>query len=213
MALTYPRPLPTYALSECTFELLEGVEGSAYAGGSKINLTQIDDKIWKCTIQTDRLDRQDAQAWSAWKLSLRAGFRRFVAYDQARSTPLAYLSARNPGQIFGGWAGSANILSLGFAGSVTLNQLPPAYIVSAGDRLGFVQSGKYAYHEVLETRQVDVNGAVSLMIAPFPQPIFTTAAQAVLWRPMAEFVIDWRSWAKRETFQREPARLEAYQAF
>lgn len=213
MALTYPRPLPTYALSESTFELLEGVEGSAYAGGSKINLTQTTDAIWKCTIQTDRLDRDEAQAWSAWMRSLRGGFRRFVAYDQARSTPLAYRSVLNPGQIVSGWAGTANILSLGFAGSVTLNQLPVNYIVSAGDRLGFKQNNKYGYHEVLETQQVDNTGAVSLTIAPFPQPIFTTAAQAVLWRPLAEFIIDWRSWQKRETFQREPARLEAYQAF
>lgn len=221
MAISYPRDLPDYLLTECTFELLEGVVSSPFGRGKSINRSQTTDPVWKASIQTIDFwldNRADAQAWSAWKLSMRGGHKTFVTYDKTRENPLAYLGADDPTDISDGWNGTCGINSFAGREGLTLANMPVGYQARTGDRLGLEQSGRYGYFEILESKTANGSGQMYLPIAPFLPIVsdtgallFTTAAIARLWRPKAKFVIDWRSWQQRGLATPEPASFEAYQ--
>lgn len=197
MAITYPRDLPS-CVRVAALELVENVSASP-SGGGKMNLTQVDDPLWKLRAETWTIRQETRALWSAWKKSLRGGLRSFIAYDTRQKTPLAYPNATAPADIASGWAGTASVGSLGTSGALGLTGLPAGYMARAGDRVGIEQSGRRGYYEILEDVTASGGGAATVTVAPFLHTaIFTAGATARLWRPKAEFVIDWSNWAEPE---------------
>lgn len=210
MTITYPRELPDYKLVRATFKLIDGTVSSVSHKGSKINISQIADPTWTLDIETRPMWDHERRVWAVWKNSLRGGLREFVAYDKTRR-PLAYPSARNPGDISAGWDGTANVTSLGEAGLLSLSGLPLNYVVSIGDRIGLEEGGAYGYYEVLE-EVVAVAGSVTVAVVPFLHTgIFTTAATARLWDAKCKFRIDWQSWNEETVGGLSPVSFTAYQ--
>ncbi|TPK38703.1 hypothetical protein [Mesorhizobium sp. B2-5-3] len=213
MTITYPRDLPDYQLTECTFDLMDNVSSSASGKGLQINLSQVVDPTWKATIQT-RLRKPTEYAstaiWSAWKKSLR-GMKPFVAYDFGRPNPIAYLTAAASTDIAPAWNGTATVTSLGLSGALGLSGLPATYQAKVGDRVGLEEGGHYGYYEVLEDKTA-VAGVATLTVAPFLHTtVFTTAAVARLWRPKCQFILDWNSWSAPATRDFGAISFNAYQ--
>ena len=199
MAITYPRELPLpCSIWSATLDLADNVTGSP-SGGGKMNLTQVDDPLWRAVIRWGTLGPSGRGICSAWKNSLRGGLRSFIASDTRRRTPLAYPDATVPADISGAWGGTAVVTSLGLSGVLGLSGLPGSYKFSAGDRIGLEQSGRRGYYEVIEAVTANGSGVASVTVAPFLHTtIFTTAATARVWQPKAEFTIDWSAWREDE---------------
>lgn len=199
MTVTYPRELHS-CVRVAAIELVDNVVGSP-SGGGKINLTQVDDPTWKLRADTWTLLQATRAGWSAWKNSLRGGLRTFVASDSRLPTPLAYPDAEVPADISVGWAGTAAVATLGLGGALSLSGLPAGYHIREGDRLGIEQGSplRRGYYEALEDVTASGGGAASVTVAPFLHTgIFSPGATARLWRPKAEFIIDWTSWTEDE---------------
>lgn len=210
MAITYPRLLPeNLRMTEAGFQLIDNVALSPYANGTSMNLSQVVDPVWQGRFQTGLLELEKLFEWSAWRASLRGGFKTFLAYDVRRKTPLAYQTAKVSTDISPGWNGSCAVTSLGLSGALGLSGLPAGYKISAGDRIGLVQAGRYAYYEALETV---VGNAVTVTVSPFLHTrIFTTGATAVLWRPLVNCVIEQASWIEPSTPEPGPVSFNAFQ--
>lgn len=116
MALTFPRPLPECGLRSGTLTLAENVAMSPSGKGAFANLTQVNDPVWLFAGETYTLRPALRAEWGAWKISLQGGLRSFLAFDTRRRAPLAYAGARSPDDIKAGWAGTANVVTLGAGG-------------------------------------------------------------------------------------------------
>lgn len=199
MAITYPRTLPG-CVRLATLTLVDNVVGSPSAGGKTINLSQVNDPVWRLSLSTAIMQERDAAEWIAWKNSLRGGLRSFVASDSRRKAPLAYPTATAPADVSSGWGGTATVTSVGASGALGLSGLPTTYQFKAGDRIGLEQGSplRRGYYEVLEDVTAS-GGAATVTVAPFLHAgIFTTSATARIWRPTCELVIDWQSWTEAE---------------
>lgn len=203
MAIAYPRQLINNArMSECWFDLVDNLAFSPSGKGSKINLSQVNDFLWKGVFKTPPLERDVAPLWQAWHKSLRGGSKLFIAYDVRRSVPYAYLTATAPGDISGGWNGTAAISALGLSGAISLTGLPATYQFKCGDRLGLEQNTNYGYYEIIEDATA-VAGAVTITVSPFLHTgFFTTAAVCRVWRPWCQFIIG--DWAEQGTVENSP---------
>lgn len=212
MAIVFPRELPVGPISECLFTLVDSVSASPSAGGSFVNLSQVNDPVWQVKITTGLLGDDLKYAWSAWKKSLRGGLQKFIAYDASRKTPLAYPNAKQPSDINPTWDGSAVVASLALGGALSLTGLPANYKIKAGDRVGLKQATYYGYYEILEDVTASGSGAATVTVSPFLHTtIFTTSAIATLWRPKCQFIIDWQTWSEGSTNEPTPVSFEAWQ--
>lgn len=201
MAISYPRDLPlACSIWSATLDLIDNVASSP-SGGGKMNLTQVDDPLWRFALRTGTLMPDQAGSWSAWASSLRGGLRTFIASDSRHRAPLAYPSATAPADIAGGWTGTAGVSAVGAGGALTLTGLPVGYMIRAGDRIGVEQGPvlRRGYYKALEDVTSNGGGAATVIVAPFLHTtIFSPGAVARLWRPKAEFVIDWSTWREDE---------------
>jgi len=210
MAIIFPRSLPDYNLTRGTIRLVDPVASSASHAGAKLNLSRVADPAWIFEAETMQLWDAERRPWTAWKNSLRGGLRQFVAYDITRK-PLAYPSAQAAADISVGWDGTATVSNLGLSGELGLSGLPSTYQVSVGDRIGLEEGGAYGYYEVIEDAAA-VAGAVTVTVAPLLHlSIFTNAAVARLWLPLAKFVLDWQSWSEETIGGPSSISFTAYQ--
>lgn len=196
MALTFPRPLPECGLRSGTLTLAENVAMSPSGKGAFANLTQVNDPVWLFAGETYTLRPALRAEWGAWKISLQGGLRSFLAFDTRRRAPLAYAGARSPDDIKAGWAGTANVVTLGAGGVLTLSGLPAQYRFTPGDRIGIEQGAplRRGYYEVIEPAGADGAGSATVTVAPFLHTaLFSPGAVARLWRPVCELVLDWPS--------------------
>ena len=208
MAITDPRELLNYHLSEGWLELIDNVAMSPSGRGSFINLSQVNDPVWQFHLRTGLLYPHQVAQWSAWMKSLRGGFVTFLAYDVRRAAPLAYPDATAPGSISLGWSGTAVVGALGVSGTLSLTGCPATYQFKAGDRIGIEQGSplRYGYYEVLEDATANGSGAVTVTVTPFLHTtIFTPGALARIWRPKCRLVIDWTT--RREFGTKEPDEI------
>lgn len=210
MALPDPRTLPDMALVACTFSLDDNTAASASGRGALINVTRTFDPMWRVRVETRPLYADEWPIWQAWKASLRGGVKTFIAHDHARPTPLAYRSAQAPADISAGWDGTAGVISVGLSGALSLSSLPSAYQFKVGDLIGLEQNGRYGLYLVQEDVTAAA-GIASVTVAPFLHSVFTNAAVARIWRPVAQFVIDWRSWSGEPAGNPTPISFEAFQ--
>ena len=212
MTITYPRALvDNAAMAECWFDLAEPVVMQASAKGQLINLSQVNDPVWRGTFQTGILERDKQSIWSAWRKSLR-GTKTFVAYDVRKSTPRAYPNATSAASISGAWDGMAVVSSVGLSGALGLTGLPASYQFKIGDRVGLEQSGKYGYYEILEDVTASGGGAATINVAPFLHTtLFNTSAVCRVWRPVCQFLIDQATWAEQGTVEKTPIAFNGVQ--
>lgn len=203
MAITYPRQLINNSrIQECWFDLIDDVAFSPSGRGSKINLTQVNDFIWKGNFKTPPLERSEAPVWQAWHKSLRGGLKTFIAYDIRRANPYAYPAAITPADIGAGWTGTAVVTALGLSGAISLSGLPAAYNFKCGDRLGLEQNTNYGYYECIEDTTA-VAGVATVTVTPFLHTgFFTTAAVCRVWRPWCQFLIG--DWMEQGTVENTP---------
>ncbi len=200
--ITYPRELPSYHLSQGWIDMIDNIALSPSGKGTVINLSQVNDPVWKGTFETGLLSVAEQAVWSSWRKSLRGGLKTFLAYDVRRQTPLAYPTAKLPTDISGAWDGNAVVASLGLSGALGLSDLPANYQFKAGDRIGLVEDNHYGYHEVMEDVVANGAGVAAVTVSPFLfTEVFTTAAVAVIWRPKCQFIIDVKTWAESGTVE------------
>lgn len=212
MAITFPRELPSYHMSECWIDLSENVSAVPSGKGNRINLSQINDPLWNGTFLTGILQTDVQAVWSAWRKSLRGGLKTFIAYDVRRKTPYAYPNAKVPADVEAGWDGLAGVTSLGLSGALGLSGLPASYQAKVGDRIGLTQNSNYGYYEVLEDATANLSGAMTVNVTPFLHTgLFTTSAVARLWQPRCQFIIDPSSWSEDGSKEPTPVSFRGYQ--
>lgn len=211
MTITFPRPLIDNArMSEAWFDIVDNIAMSPSAKGQFVNISQVNDPVWKGEFKTGILEHQDQAIWSAWKKSL-GGVRQFVAYDVRRSRPYAYPNANASTDIDAGWDGTATVEDLGASGALELSDLPTTYQFKVGDRVGLEAGGYYGYYEVLEDATA-VAGAVTITVTPFLHTtLFTTSAVCRVWRPLCQFILDPASWSEQGTKEKTPVSFTGYQ--
>lgn len=217
MAITYPRSLPgagNSRMSECWFDIVDNVSIQPSAKGSFVNLSQVNDPVWKGTFLTPILERNVRPVWSAWRKSLRGGLRLFIAYDVRHSRPIAYPAANAPADISGGWDGTATVVAIAPGADrqkLSLSALPTTYQFKVGDRIGLEQTSHYGYYEILEDVAA-VAGAAIVTVAPFlHDTIFTTGAICRVWRPLCQFILDGTSWTEQGTVENTPISFSGIQ--
>jgi hypothetical protein len=206
--------LPDTQLTQCTFSILDGTVTTPFDRGISFNITQISDPVWTASVATNIMTLERRQAWNAWKNTLRGGLVRVRMYDVARSFPRAYPDAESAEDVSSGWDGTCAVSAYGTGGSISLSGLPAGYVVTAGDRIGLEQSGRFGYYDVAYGGGGTANGsgALTVTVNPFPHTAyFTTSAVARLWRPYALFRMDWQSWSLPETLDETAASFQAYQ--
>lgn len=192
MAISHPRLLPLMRFEECTFLLDPGVATARHARGRAGTSSQVRDALWFAKFETARLSVPDSATWQAWVNTQRGGLNLFLAWDVFRSEPLAY-PAGVPEILAATWDGEASVTSLATPGEITLGGVPAGYQATAGDRIGLVQSGRYGYFEISASAVADGLGGLSVEVQPLVPEIFTTAAVAVLRRPLVALKLDWQS--------------------
>lgn len=196
MAISYPRELPSYRLTDGSIDLVANVSMSPSGKGAFMNLTQVSDPVWRGRFVTIPMPLGQDAAWVSWATSLRGGFRSFIAHDPRHKQPLAYRSAQAPADIAAGWGGTGTVAALGTGGVLSLTGLPTSYQITAGDRIGIEQGGRRGYYEALESVTA-TGGEAAVTVAPFLHTsLFGVGALARLWRPACEFTIDWQSWSQ-----------------
>lgn len=212
MTITYPRTLPdNQKLSECWFDIVDNIAMSPSSKGLFVNLSQVNDPVWKGTFLTGILERDVHPIWSAWRKSLGGGLRQFVAYDVRKSRPYAYPTANASTDISGAWDGTADVTSLGASGALGLSGLPSAYQFKVGDRIGLEEGSYHGYYEVMEDA-LAVAGVATVNVYPFLHTsIFTTAAVCRVWRPVCKFIIDPTSWNESGSVEKTPVSFVGYQ--
>lgn len=211
MTITFPRTLPNNArMTECWFDIIDDVGFAPSGRGTKLNLTQVNDPVWKGTFVTPILERDVRPIWSAWRKTLRGGLKTFIAYDVRNATPFAYPTAKVPTDVGGGWSGLATVTAIG-ASSISLSALPSTYQAKVGDRIGLEQSGFYGYYEIVE--DVTASGGVATVnVVPFIHTgIFTTSAVCRVWRPNCQFMIDPSSYSEMGTVENTPISFAGFQ--
>lgn len=211
MTITYPRSLPSNTrMSECWFDLIDNIAIAPSAKGNFVNLSQTNDPVWQGNFVTGVNERDVRPVWSAWRKSLRGGLKFFVAYDIRHSAPLAYPSAKVPGDISGSWNGLATVAVI--SGSLLqLAGLPSTYQFKAGDRIGLEQASHYGYYEILEDVTATA-GTVTVNVAPFlHSSYFNTSAVCRVWRPVCQFIIDQNSWSEQGTVENTPVAFKGFQ--
>jgi hypothetical protein len=213
MTITFPRPIvDNIRMTECWFDLVDNVSFSPSQNGNMLNLSQINDPVWKGSFVTPILERDQRPIWSAWRKSLRGGLNTFTAYDVRNRTPFAYPNAKVSTDILTGWAGTAVVVSLGNSGALSLNSLPAAYRFKAGDRVGIEQGGHYGYHEVLEDVAADGGGNVVITVSPFLySSLFTAGALCRVWQARCQFMIDQTKWTEIGTVGNTPITFSGIQ--
>lgn len=211
MAIIFPRPLPDYSLTRGTFRLIDPVASSASHAGAKLNMSQVVDPAWIFEAETMPLWDNERRPWTAWKNSLRGGLRQFLAYDITRNPPLAYPAAKMPEDICAGWNGTASVSSVGLSGELGLASLPPSYQFKEGDRIGLEEGKARGYYEILEDAVAVGSKAVVTVAPQLHTGIFTNAAVARLWLPVAKFILDWQSWNEETIGGPSQISFTAYQ--
>lgn len=196
---TFPITWPTTAFLESNWEPLRR-QAMGVTGGARDIAVDFGQPAWTATLKTIPLTLAQAQAWKAFKASLRGQARFFLGWDPTREYPGAYMPAgwgaltRAGGGSFDGTCGVTAIATSGLDSVgrdvITLGSpaLPVGFSLVAGDMIGFVQSGKYTLHRVLDAAPVAANGSgvSTIWIEPELPASFTTAAVAHLYRPCAK---------------------------
>lgn len=211
--LTFPRPLINNAhMSEAWIDLVDNVAFSASGNGTLLNMSQVNDPVWKGTFVTGILDVPTQAIWSAWRKSLRGGINCFIAYDVRKSVPIAYPNAIASTDILAGWNGTCSVTTLGDSGQLALAGLPANYQFKVGDRVGLEQNTNYGYYEVLEDIQANDTGDATVSTSPFLHTgTFTTDAICRVWRPLCQFMIDQSTWSEQGTRENTPVSFNGLQ--
>lgn len=205
MAITYPRQLPDYHLTECWAEYQDNSVTASSGKGLFLNTTRIAKPSHKLYVVTGLLDVNGVARWSSWYKSLRST-NSFLAQDVRRRFPLFYPGAKQPSDIAPGWSGLATVTSIGLSGLLGLSGLPANYKFHLDDRIGLEQNGHYGYYSVIEEVTASAGGVVTVNVAPLLHDrTFTTAAVARIWRPVAKYRLDWTTW--KEPGEKEPGAI------
>jgi hypothetical protein len=113
-------------------------------------------------------------------------------YDPLREYPLAYRRTGFAGLLVSGspFTGVPTLASVaGNNVEVSLTNLPPNFIFSAGDYIPWDYSGSRALHRVSTGVVANGSGAVTVEVRPQVRPGWSAGATASLYRPAAKMLI------------------------
>lgn len=182
MTISYPRDLRTLfdagvRFHKPTFDLVP--RGAVVNLPNRTQVMETAPAIWKASFQTVPLNRALFDEASAWLDSL-GGARSFLAFDMFRRWPRAHAA--------GGVSATGTVTSYPAANKASLAGLS-GVTLSAGDRIGFEQSGKYRLVRILETVTAS-GGAMTVEFAPsLPPGWFTTSAVVRINKPVCEMIL------------------------
>lgn len=142
-------------------------------------------------MRTRPLNRVQRGAWRAFLANLRGAENVALLWNPHECYPAAYTSfagmVRYGGSAFDGTCGVASIVSVR---EVSLAVLPVGFVFSPGDRIGFIESGRYFLADVTQGATASASGVVTITIEPELPSIFTDAATVNFYRPKGEFMLD-----------------------
>jgi hypothetical protein len=213
MAITYPRPIPSFIKGiETRFDLEEATSDSATLGNIPL-ATQLRDPRWVFSVKTQPLSANEADQMAAWWETLRGGGKSFLATDMRRNFPINYPGGvsslvRAGGGAFNGTAKAAAIATNSLTVGMAAGFLPAAFVFKAGDKVGLVSTAspvKYSVHRVLEDATANGSGVVVLNIYPFiATSRFAVGDVVNLVKPLAEFIPDRESWSRETMSAKTP---------
>jgi hypothetical protein len=225
MPVTYPQVLPsTLVYPRSPFRLETGTAGPQRTRGGGVFAVEVADAYWRAGWTSQPLwgvDLLDVQTW--WD-TLRGGMKSFLAHDPTRPFPRNYASeaavlALTRGGALGAFNGTfeitffASVYEMRSVNAVALR--PPAnFVLSLGDYIGLVQSGRYSLHRVVETVTATSAGNFAIGTGIFVEPpiktaLFSAGATANIIRPLAEFIPEPASWQGEPEIGPSPVSFSA----
>lgn len=188
-ALTYPLPVDDFFgqlhIGSMRMHAPEPQQVDRTAGGTMLKAS-MGDTLWQGSVSlVDDGDFDRAIALEGlMSLASRAGAS-FLMYDARKPYP----KADPGGHIVSGYAPTIGTIDSDNR-RLTLAGMPPGYIMSAGDLIGFQYSGIYALHRVVVGGMADAAGDTGLIeVTPFISTNATTGAAVTLVRPTIKAIM------------------------
>jgi hypothetical protein len=191
VTITYPRELPAWlrVLTPTRFALLRDLSRNTRRGGA-VQIVDRSAPRWQLDLTTGNLTADRVAEAESFVGSLRGGLHDFLYRDPRHVTPRTYGGSFAGIDRHGGGAfdGTATVDAIAES-SITVSNLPSAFVLLAGDRIGLVEDGVYGLHVVLEDATA-TGGVVTLAVDPFiTTGVFTTSASAHFLRPAVRMMV------------------------
>jgi hypothetical protein len=211
MTITFPRDMPA-DVEAMSFDLARFVAQP----GPKSPVVEYADPMWTAEVESVILSPVRLAAWRAWWTSLRGGGYECLMWDAKAPYPVVYPNGfagltRATGGSFA--AGTATVTALA-AFTCSLSNLPADFVLSEGDKIGFVKSGYRSLHVIQESATASGTGTVSLTLEP-AVPLSLIALPSVaaeLARPKVKMRVRPDSWSNPTRTRGERIGYSAYQA-
>ncbi|QRM45636.1 hypothetical protein F2982_11290 [Rhizobium sp. BG4] len=166
MAITFPRELPDVGYVTADFLLDDPVKASP-SGARLINYTQTEDPAWVASLVTRPLVYSQYAAVEAWWLSLREGLRTVMFRHPFVCYPAAHGDNQAPADDAG------NLVSVADGNVLSINSVDAGLSLTAGDRIGLENAGKFYLGRVTEA-----SGGGTIRTVTVEPPPFDGVAQA-----------------------------------
>lgn len=191
MAITYPRELPAWLriLAPTRFSVMRDQSVNRRRGGT-VQVVDRTDPRWQLDLVTGNLSPERVAEMEAFVGSLRGGLNDLLYRDPRHVTPRSYDGSFSGLDRHGGAAfdGTADIVAV-TPSSVTVSNLPSAFALKAGDRLGLEEGGAYGLHVILEDATA-VGGVVTVSVDPLIKTgVFSAAATVNFLRPAVRMIL------------------------
>jgi len=186
-----PFDLPTtrFADGEISVPVVPSALNQLRSGAA--HARQIGAAYFEARVQTVPMTMADRGKWEAFFANTRGPGRPVLIYDVRRPYPVSYTDFTGLTRFGGGaFDGTAALSAITSVRELIVNTLPVGLLLKAGDRVGFIEGGRYGLAIIAQDATADASGIVTIYIEPGLPSIFTTAATVQFEKPKGEFLID-----------------------
>jgi hypothetical protein len=178
MALSFPLALPFERFVSTRFRIVPLVAKTRTGAASFAR--EIGPAYWSAEVSTPPHTPEELYRWLAFFDALRGGAKSFLLFDAGRLAPFAHPTH----------TGTANLSAITNPRQVSINGLPAAFKMTAGDYIGFERTGRYSLHRVVQDATASAGGVAAVSFEPPLAAHFQTGSLVRLNKPKGEFVLD-----------------------
>lgn len=146
---------------------------------------------WRGDFVTAPLDREQLGNLRAFFAQHGAGKSSVLIGHPLECLPMSYTSFAGLDRAVGGaFDGVGDLQSITDLMNITIDNLPAAFVMKSGDRIGIEEDGKATLHMVMADAVASGAGSIDLQVH-MPIPLArTTAAKVRFEKPVGEFILD-----------------------
>jgi len=194
VTISFPLLMPTKVFTRSRFKIVAPTTRTRLKSSATFG-TAIGAQGWLAEITTRPLMRDEQGAWLAFFDSLRGGVYSCLLYNPNKEYPLKYKFTGFLGLKIAGttdnFEGMSSILNKRDARTISLNRLPPAFVLSTGDHVGVIKENRYSLHRVQQDAIANSNGIIyDLSVEPSLSDFFGAGSDVTVYQAKCEFTVD-----------------------